>query len=144
MPAETEIARGPAYNTCFGCGADNEQGLRMTFRELEPGLVETRYTVPDHFRGPDGVIHGGIQATLLDEILGMAVTSALGDGFDNVVTAAFSLRYKRPAPTVAEVLLRARYDRAEGRNHFVTGELLDADGNVCTIAEARWVAVSAD
>lgn len=143
MPSQP-IARGPEYNTCFGCGADNERGLRMTFRELEPGSVETHYSVPDHFRGPDGIIHGGIQATLLDEILGMAVTSALGAGSDNVVTAAFSLRYKRPAPTAAEVILRARYDRADGRSHFVTGELLDPNGNICTTAEARWVAVSAD
>ncbi len=143
MPSPQDIARGSEYNTCFGCGAENELGLRMKFRELEPGLVESRYAVPDHFRGPDGVIHGGIQATLLDEILGMAVSSALGNTGADVVTASFALRYKRPAPTLAEVVLRAQYERADGRSHFVTGELRDADGNVCTTAEARWVHVSA-
>ena len=136
------IRRDASYDHCFGCGKDNEDGLRMQFTEREPGAVECRYHTPDHFRGPAGVIHGGIQATLLDEILGIAVSSALGDMSSDVVTAAFSLRYKRPAPTEAEVVLRARYDRAEGRSHFVTGELLDSEGNVCTTAEARWVDVT--
>ena len=136
------IERSAAYEECFGCGKANAAGLQMKFSERAPGDVECRYRTPDHYRGADGVIHGGIQATLLDEILGMAVSSALGDTSADVVTASFSLRYKRPAPTEADIVLRARYDRAEGRSHFVTGELLDAEGNVCTIAEARWVDVT--
>ena len=136
------IERTPDYDTCFGCGKDNADGLRMTFEELAPGEVECHYRTPDHYRGPEGVIHGGIQATLLDEVLGMAVSSALGEDSSDVVTASFSLRYKRPAPTEAEVVLRAHYGRAEGRSHFVTGELLDTEGNVCTTAEARWVDVT--
>jgi acyl-coenzyme A thioesterase PaaI-like protein len=136
------IERTPSYDDCFGCGKENVDGLRMIFEESRPGVVECRYHTPDHYRGPAGVIHGGIQATLLDEVLGMAVSSALAPGSPDIVTAEFSLRYKRAAPTATEVVLRATYDRAEGRNHFVTGELLDPDGNVCTTAAARWVDVS--
>ena len=72
----------------------------------------------------------------------MAVESALGRRNLELVTASFSLRYRAPAPTGGEVLLRGRFDRSEGDRHFVTGELLDAAGTVCTTAEARWVDVS--
>lgn len=138
------IRRGKEYSTCFGCGPDNDRGLQMTFREIERGVVECRYTAPDHYRGPVGIIHGGIQATLLDEVLGMAVESGLAADASRLVTASFMLRYKRSAPTTREVLLRGSYDRAEGRNHFAMGELFDPEGNLCTSAEARWVDLSGD
>ena len=57
-------------NTCFGCGADNPNGLGLRFFETNEG-VEVEYAVHEHHGGAPGVVHGGIQATLLDEALCM-------------------------------------------------------------------------
>ena len=54
------------YN-CFGCSPDNEFGLRMTFR-IEGDEVLCDWEPETHLQGWVGILHGGIQATLMDEI----------------------------------------------------------------------------
>ncbi len=54
------------YN-CFGCSPDNEFGLRMHFR-IEGDEVLCDWEPENHLEGWVGVLHGGIQATLMDEI----------------------------------------------------------------------------
>jgi len=54
------------YN-CFGCSPDNRMGLRMNFR-IEGEEVLCDWTPEQQFQGWVGVLHGGIQATLMDEM----------------------------------------------------------------------------
>jgi acyl-coenzyme A thioesterase PaaI-like protein len=54
------------YN-CFGCSPTNELGLRMNFR-VEGDDVLCDWQPENHLQGWVGVLHGGIQATLMDEI----------------------------------------------------------------------------
>lgn len=125
---------------CFGCGPANEHGLRLRFRRIAPGVVEGEYTAPEHQAGAPGVVHGGIQAVLLDETLGFAAHADRGPGEPDVdiVTVEFSLRYRRPAPTGQPLRLRGRLVRSEGRDLWVTGEIEDPQGRLLTEAEARW------
>jgi uncharacterized protein (TIGR00369 family) len=125
---------------CFGCGPANEHGLRLRFRRVGPGEVEGEYTAPEHQAGAPGVVHGGIQAALLDETLGFAAHAAREPGADDIdiVTVEFSLRYRRPAPTGQPLRLRGRLVRREGRDLWMTGGIEDVEGRVLTEAEARW------
>lgn len=61
-----------AVGRCFGCGQANEHGFRMTFARYPDGTVESRHRTAPHHCGVDTVVHGGIQATLLDEVMGVA------------------------------------------------------------------------
>ena len=54
------------YN-CFGCSPNNNLGLRMSFR-VEGDEVLCDWQPENHLQGWVGVLHGGIQATLMDEI----------------------------------------------------------------------------
>lgn len=54
------------YN-CFGCAPENNLGLRMNFR-MEGDEVLCDWEPESHFQGWVGILHGGIQATLMDEI----------------------------------------------------------------------------
>ena len=125
-------------NLCFGCSPFNEAGLQMRFRQVAPGVVESHYTVDDHLRGAPGVVHGGIQAVLLDEAMGVAIHGPDDDDETFVVTAEFKLRYRRPVPTGAPLVVRGKLLRREGRDCFVEGAILDEAGARLTIAEARW------
>jgi uncharacterized protein (TIGR00369 family) len=125
-------------NVCFGCSPHNAQGLRMTFLLTGPGRVESRCTLEEHLAGAPGVIHGGIQATLLDEAMGVAAHRGVEDQELDIVTVDFSLRYRRPAPTGAPVVVRGALLRREGRDFFMEGAIESADGEVLTLAEARW------
>ncbi len=145
MAVGDEIRFDEPENMCFGCSQHNEQGLHLTFRHVGPSAVETRYVAPEHTCGAPGVIHGGIQAVLLDEAIGFAVhVHDHGEGsFDargrrRVVTVEFDLRYRRPVATGVEVTLRAEVLRVTGRDYLSVGEILDDAGELLTSATARW------
>jgi uncharacterized protein (TIGR00369 family) len=130
-------------NTCFGCSPFNERGLRMVWRRIGLGEVEAHYTVDDHWGGAPGIVHGGIQAALLDETMGVAIHHATGaDEPMDVVTARFELDYRRPVPTGEAIVLWARRTRQEGRRHFVQGEIRDRTGEVLTSASALWIRIA--
>jgi acyl-coenzyme A thioesterase PaaI-like protein len=129
------------YETCFGCGKDNPDGLHVE-RDYEPdGTAVTRVTVDEKYAGEKGVVHGGIQATLLDEVLGFAVRKVSEDNYGEIkpiVTATFQLKYKAPCPTQTELIIRSRITKLELPSVFVEGEIYNSAGDVLTRAEARW------
>jgi len=83
------------------------------------------------------VLHGGIQAALLDEALGVAVHTGLPDGA-RIVTADFRIRYRRPVPVGEEIVVRGELLRVEGLDCHVEGRIESAAGDLLTAAEARW------
>jgi acyl-coenzyme A thioesterase PaaI-like protein len=65
-------SKQPNSKHCFVCGLENPVGLKLNIYQVEPGVIETTFTAPEHFQGYPGVLHGGIVATILDEISGRA------------------------------------------------------------------------
>jgi len=129
-------------NNCFGCSPFNDRGLKLAWRRAADGEIEASYTAAPHLNGSPGIVHGGIQAVLLDETMGVAINHGQAPGAERfVVTAHFELDYRRPVPTGVPLLLRARQTGSEGRNYFVEGEICDAEGSALTRASARWVEV---
>lgn len=80
------------YN-CFGCDPGNSAGLRLEFF-LEGERVTSRWEPRKELEGYPGVIHGGIQATLADEIGGWFVHAVLGSAG---VTRNLQVTYHNPA-----------------------------------------------
>jgi uncharacterized protein (TIGR00369 family) len=124
-------------NHCFGCSPHNPRGLQLVFEQDPDGATLASYAIGDDLCGTDGVAHGGIQATLLDEVMGMAVRAAAGSAA-RLVTAEFQLRYRRPVRTRTAVTLRASLLRAAAPRYWVEGRILGSDGELLTQAEARW------
>jgi uncharacterized protein (TIGR00369 family) len=128
-----------AGNHCFGCSPHNARGLQLAFLKVDRGVVEASYVAAPDLCGMTGVIHGGVQAAILDEAMGFAVHAAFDDREEaSVATIELNLKYRRPAPTGQPLLVRARFVRAEARDVWVTGEIRDAEGTLCTEAESRW------
>lgn len=63
------------YN-CFGCSPSNPLGLKMSFVE-EDGYVVSTWEPNENLQGYFKVLHGGIQATLMDEIASWVVYTQL-------------------------------------------------------------------
>ncbi|MEM9561297.1 MAG: PaaI family thioesterase [Actinomycetota bacterium] len=125
---------------CFGCGTGNPNGLRLRFERYDDGTVEVRHhTDPDHC-GLDSVVHGGIQATVLDEVMGVAAQLALPPEASDLacVTAEMHLRYRRPVPMTDELVARARVERVDTPDFFVVGAIVGSDGEHLTEASSRW------
>ena len=131
-----EIVFDDPDNVCFGCSTNNPRGLGLRFERAGPDAVETRYVAAEDLCGRRGVVHGGVQADLLDEAMGFAAHAALGEV--DVATVELSLRYRRPTPTGEPLLIRAQLVRSEDRDVWLRGEIRDAGGRVCTEATSRW------
>lgn len=129
-----------AVGRCFGCGHANEHGLRMTFSRYPDGTIESRHVTAPHHCGVDTVVHGGIQATLLDETMGVAAQLGLSDAASNApcVTAEMQLAYRRPVPIADEVVVRARLTGVDGRDLHIEGAIVGSDGELLTTAVSRW------
>lgn len=125
-------------NSCFGCSPHNARGLGLSFTNREDGGVETVYVAAADLCGMSGVVHGGVQATMMDEAMGFAAHAALESEELDIATIELSVRYHRPTPTGEPITLRARLVRSEGRDLWMEGEIRDASGRVCTEATSRW------
>lgn len=135
----------PLSRDCFVCGVENPVGLRMHFLETEPndhGIVQVtaQYTVPARYQGYPGVVHGGIIATMLDEVTSRTVFR--GDPPRFVVTAKLSVRYRKPVPVETLLRLTGRVVEDKGRVIHVAGEIF-GPGEVL-LAEAEAVLVEVD
>lgn len=129
-----------AVNKCFGCGSDNPHGLHVRTVDRDDGSVAAEIKLPEHFRGAPGIAHGGIQATVLDEVMGQAAHAALDDQSHetNIVTVELSLRYRRPAPVCSPLVALARVTEIDIPSVRVEAELRDSGGEILTTAKARW------
>lgn len=86
--------------------------------ETGPELISISYVGQD-LCGHPGVLHGGFLATVLDEALVRACTSALPNNVG--VTANLNVTYKSPSMADCYLCLRARTIRVEGRKAWVEG-----------------------
>jgi len=115
-----------AQNRCFGCGVANPIGLHLEFFLAQDGRVVCMAQVADTFEGPQGLLHGGIIATLLDEIMSKAVRS---HGIV-AMTRHMEVDYLRPVPSLAPIRLEARVTRNEGRKHWTEANILNREGKI--------------
>jgi len=126
-----------AQNRCFGCGAANPIGLHLLFSLAEVGTVVCQVTVPDTYEGPNGYVHGGIIATLMDEAMSKAVRA---QGF-LAMTRHMEVDYLRPVPSSTPIRIEGLFVRSEGRKHFTEARILAADGKVLAKAKGLFVEV---
>jgi hypothetical protein len=71
-PARAPPPDPSAYGNCFGCAPGNMRGLRLTFRHDEAGRISTDVCLGRDFESFPGIIHGGLVATVMDEVLARA------------------------------------------------------------------------
>ena len=77
---------------CFGCSPSHPSGLKLSF-ERHGDAVHTRFTPGLDHQGPPGIVHGGLVATIADELAAFTVVVLRGQmGF----TAAFQGRLRGP------------------------------------------------
>ena len=128
-----------AGNRCFGCGPANATGLHLKFLLAEDKSVVCLTTVPEAFEGHPGYLHGGIIATLLDEIMSKSVRAR---GFTSM-TRHMQIDYRRPVPSCAPIRLEGRVVRSEGRKHWAEARILNAQGSVLAEGKGLFIDVSA-
>lgn len=107
---------------CFGCSPTHPIGLKLKFERVGDEVI-TRWTPPENFQGPPGVLHGGLVTTLADELAAWTIVALKGHfGF----TAALEARLKGPIRIGREVTGTGRIV-ADGKRVVRIGVVLAQD-----------------
>lgn len=120
----------PLHN-CFGCSPANEAGLKLEFFEDGDDVV-THWRPSRAFEGWRNVLHGGIQALLLDEICAWVVMRKLQT---IGVTSKMEVKYLKPVAADDPCLtVRARVLRTVRNLAEIESCLYNSAGELCTRA----------
>ncbi|KAJ2315805.1 hypothetical protein IWW51_003134 [Coemansia sp. RSA 2702] len=92
--------------------------------------------------GHKGIVHGGILATLFDEITGRPAFWNLPRNV--ALTASLKISYRRPAIADQVFVFRTQLTGLDGRKAEVVGQLEDAQGNLLSEAEALYISPKDD
>jgi len=128
----------PNSRMCFLCGLENPVGLHLHLYEIEPGVIETTFTAPNHFQGYPGVLHGGIVASILDEVCGRVHMGSNPANPRFMFTAKIEVKYRKNVPINQPLKIIGKAGRSKGKTAegwagiYVNDELL-AEANALLI-----------
>lgn len=122
-----------SYGKCFVCGEENPSGLRLRFEiDRDRKTLKTTFVAGETFQGFDGVVHGGIVSTLLDEAMAK-LAYELGYGG---ITAALEVRFKRPAPILVPLVVHGEIVEVKPRLVKAQARITTQDGTVLATARS--------
>jgi len=127
---------GNRGDKCFGCSSTNPHGLHLEL-ETDGDDVVCRWKPDARFQSWDGVLHGGITATILDETAGWAVMRRFQRA---AMTTRLDVKFLKPVPVGDPfIVARARYvGRVNEKIVKFHATLENASGVVCVEADADY------
>jgi acyl-coenzyme A thioesterase PaaI-like protein len=87
------------------------------------GVVHADVVLGAAYEGPPGLVHGGVSALLLDQVMGETASAMTRVA----MTGTLTMRYRRGTP-LGPLRVEARIDREEGRKIHVVAHVADAEG----------------
>ena len=122
----------PELNKCFGCSKKNPIGLKLEFEEVDD-YVRALWEPGEYYQGYVNVLHGGIIATLLDEVGAWCVSVKEGTAG---VTSELKVKYLKPVfMNRGKIEIRAKIRKTDGKYVYLNCELADGTGKVCAESE---------
>jgi len=119
---------------CFVCGERNPIGLKLRFR-WDGEAYLTEFTARPEYAGWAGIEHGGLLATVLDEVM----ARLLWEKGHQALTAKLEVRYHRPVALGESLTVVGRITRASRRAVETHAEARGSDGAV--VAEATAISL---
>jgi len=121
---------------CFVCGTENPHGLCLDIKDTEDGVASV-FDPPTWAQGYQGIVHGGIVATLLDE---MAVWAAHKKGC-RAATAEINVRFKKSMRIGETYTLTGRVKTMKGTLAVADAEARDGSGELVAHAVVKLIRI---
>ena len=102
--------------------------MRCTLADNGKDEVYSDYTVASRYQSYPGIVHGGILASMLDEVVGRV--AIIGDHHHFMVSVRLQVLYRHPVPVETPLKIRGRIVRLKGRLGKAQGEIILPDGTV--------------
>lgn len=125
---------GEGYH-CFGCSSKNPKGLKLEFFRHGRSLITRWHPDPD-LQGYHDLLHGGIQATLLDETAAWWVYAIAGTaGF----TSRLSVRYRKGVSVVeGDIYTTGREIRHSHNLYLIEVKMYNQRMELCSSGELEF------
>ncbi len=135
------MRKQPNTDSCFICGRSNPVGLYMSFFDNGEDEVVSEYTVAERYQGYPGIVHGGIQAAMLDEVVGRV--AMIGDHHHFMMSVTLNVKYRHSVPVETPLRIVGKIIRLRGRLGKAAGRIYLPDGTIACEAEMSLVDVPA-
>ena len=120
---------------CFGCSPLNENGLKLEFWDAGDEVI-CKWMPKKQFEGYLNVLHGGIQATIHDEIASWAVYTKCETAG---VTSNIEVRYKNPLMIdKGEITVRAKLAKMNRKFAEIETSIEDGEGKICSMGKVTY------
>lgn len=126
---------------CIICGVDNDGGVKAQFYNMEDGSVGGLFTYRDIHQSYPGRVHGGMLATMIDELAGRVLWTDRPDQI--AVTMDISVKYKKPAPYGVMLKGRGVYDKKLSRAYSAKCWIMTQDNEVLAEGVAKYLILPA-
>ncbi|GIW20517.1 MAG: hypothetical protein KatS3mg065_0813 [Chloroflexota bacterium] len=124
-----------APHHCFACGTLNEHGLQLVLH-VDGTTCWTELELDRRFEGWEGIAHGGIVSTILDEVMAWSLVDRELWG----LTARLNVAFRRPVPVGRRIRAEGSVAEAGRRLVRTTGRVIEpTTGLVFATAEAVYV-----
>lgn len=124
---------------CFACGEKNPISLRLDFKKVSENKVKAEFIAKKNHQGYNGIIHGGLTATLLDE----AMAHVIGFKGIKAFTAELNIRYRKAIEIGEKLKIIGEYKASKESSiavvHYTKAEIFDQKGNLKAKAEAKFI-----
>jgi len=113
--------------------------MKLTFeQDNAKRRIIGRFVLGERYQGGGGMAHGGIIATLLDEVMGKVCRFREA----RAVTAELNVHYLKPVNVKDEILVEGWEVDQKGRNLFHCGEIRNLAGEVLARGTGRFVIIA--
>ena len=121
---------------CFACGTENPVGLNLQFYMAE-NYIGSDITLGKNYEGWQGMAHGGIISTLLDEVMSWTIIYLRRVFF---VTRKMEVKYVKPVLIGTPVTILGEL-KEEKRDRFIHAQakIIDAQGQILSKAAGEFV-----
>jgi acyl-coenzyme A thioesterase PaaI-like protein len=138
VSSEPEIRLGArSQSSCFACGPDNSRGLRLHFQGNEAGEMVAEWIPESELEGFQGIVHGGIVSTVLDE----AMSKVVAESGVKALTAELRVRFRQHVPSGKMIRVRGWIDSQNKRMTKTEAVLTSSDGTELAHAWATFLAL---
>jgi uncharacterized protein (TIGR00369 family) len=129
------------YGNCFVCGENNPGGLHLSFDiDQERQTLKTTFVAGPTFQGWDGIVHGGIISTLLDEAMAKLVYEL---GYQ-AVTVSLEIKFKKPAPILETLFVYGEITEVSKRLIKAKGRVTKDDGTILAVGTSTFIKQSSN
>ena len=126
--------QGQLHSFCLVCSGSNPYGLALAFESGENGKLKATFHPNAGLEGYEGLLHGGMTASLLDGIM----TNCLFAHGIAALTAELRVRYREPVAIGPEISLCAWIEQRHPPLYVLSAELIQ-EGCVRATASAKFM-----